>query len=147
MARANEADEKKKGARVAEGPRSGGWGRAIIDTAGLFFRPLVPLTIVIVVYAGISFLLWRPLNGESGVYESSAQALLSEKSLLNAVAANRRPAWISMQDFRQLAFEGAAAGKNQSVFRAGLSRGLAAVYERNSWVERVREVRLRYPAH
>src|SRR5258708_7293648 len=111
MARTNEADEKKKGVRVANGPRAAGFARSVGETLGLFLKPLVPLTVLIVVYAGLSVVLWRPLNGESGSSESSAQALLSEKTLLSALAANPRPAWISFPDYKQVAYEGAGAAK------------------------------------
>src|ERR1043165_6895086 len=145
MARTTQPEEKKKGPRVADGPRAAGLARSLGEAIGMFFKPLVPLTVLVVVYAGISFLLWRPLNSESGASEFSAQALLTEKSLLSALAANPRPPWMSFSDYKQLAYEGAAAAKDHSVFEAGLSRKLADVYTRNSWVEHVREVRLRYP--
>ena len=146
MARGIDSDNKKKNVRVADGPRAPGFARSLAETLGMFFRPLVPLTTLIVVYAGISYLLWRPLNSEAGGYESSAQKLLPEKALYSAFASNSRPPWMSIQDYRQIAIEGAAAAKNHSVFEAGLSRKLASTFERNSWVERVREVRLRFPA-
>lgn len=147
MARSSDSDNKKKNARVAEGPREPGLARLVGDALGMFFRPLVPLTTLIALYVGISYLLWRPLNGESGAYESSAQALLTEKVIIAAFDSNQRPAWISKTDYFQIKVDGAAAVKNHSVFEADLSRKLAAACERNSWVERVREVRLRYPAN
>jgi len=147
MARSNDSDSnKKKNARVADGPSAPGFARSAVETVGMFLRPLIPLTILIVVYAGISFLLWRPLNGESGEFESSAKALLTEKSVIAAFKTNQAPPWISKTDLAQLKAEGTAAVKNHSVFEAGLSRKLALACERNSWVERVREVKLRYPA-
>ena len=112
----------------------------------MFFRPLVPLTVLVVLYAGISFLLWRPLNSEAGGYESAAQKLIQERALYVAYAANARPQWIPVSEYRQIAIDAAALAKNHSVFEAGLSRKLAATFERNSWVEKVREVRLRFPA-
>ncbi|HLX60648.1 MAG TPA: hypothetical protein VKX17_05145 [Planctomycetota bacterium] len=145
MARTEDSDNKKR-ARVAGAQSAQGFWRSLGEMFGMVVRPLVPLTVLVVVYAGISFLLWRPLNGESGDFESAAQAKLSEKSLITAFVANPRPAWMPKDDYRQLAFEGAGVGKNNSVMTPGLSRKLAATYERNSWVERVREVRLRYPA-
>ncbi len=146
MARGNDSDGVKKNVRVAEGPSAPGFARSFVETVGMFFRPLVPLTILVVVYAGISFLLWRPLNGESGGYESAERALLTDKALLVALKQNERPPWMPVQDYKQIGLEGVAAAKGKSVFDAGLSRKLAGVYARNSWVERVREIRLRYPA-
>src|SRR5689334_15064933 len=114
MARNDDSGNKKK-ARVADGLREAGFWRSLGEMLGMLLRPLVPLTVLIAMYAGISFLLWRPLNGESGDFESAAQGKLSEKALLSAFAANARPAWMPKEDYRQIAFDGAAAGKNYSV--------------------------------
>ncbi len=146
MARGNDLNNKKKPARVADGPREPGFARSVGETMGVLLRPLVPLTTLIVLYVGISYLLWRPLNGESGEYESSAQALLTEKAILAAFDANQRPPWMSKPDYMQLKSEGVKALKNHSVFDPNLSRRFAVLCEKNSWIERVREVRLRYPA-
>ena len=138
--------EKKNAARVADGPRAQGFARSLNETLKMLGRPLAPLSVLVVVYAGISFLLWQPLNGESRNYESAAQARLSDAAVRSAFLSQPRPSAISAQDFKQLAQEGVAAAANHSVFEAGLSRKLARACECNSWVEHVREVRLRFPA-
>lgn len=140
------AENKKKAARVADGPRAPGFARSVWETLGILFRPLIPLTTLFIIYAGISYLLWRPLNGEAGGFESQAQARLTAKALREAIYSQQPPPGISRQDFEQIAMDGVAAAANRSVFEPGLTRKLAQAYEHNSWVERVREVRLRYPA-
>ena len=137
---------KKSAARVADGPRAQGFARSLRETLKMLGRPLAPLSVLVLLYAGISYLLWRPLNGETRSYESSAQARLSDAAVRGAFLNQPRPSAISAQDFKQLAQEGVAAAANHSVFEAGLSRKIAQTCERNAWVERVREVRLRFPA-
>jgi hypothetical protein len=145
MARSG-TDPKKKVVRVAEGPRAPGFARTLGETLGMCVRPLFPLTMLVVIYAGVSYLLWRPLNGAADDSEFAARARLTSKTLNDAIRSQKHGAWIAEQDLRQLAATGVFTGKNQSVFEPGLARKLAAAYERDGWVERVRAVRLRYPA-
>ena len=53
MARSSEPDNKKKNVRVAEGPRGPGFARTVGEMLAMFFKPLIPLTMLIVVYVGI----------------------------------------------------------------------------------------------
>ena len=145
MARSN-FDQKKKPPAVAAGPRAPGIARTIGETLGLCVRPLVPLTVLVILYAGISYLLWRPLIGESHDSEFGAHALLDSKTLSDAVHTPRNVGWIPPQDVRQISAAGTATAANHSVFEPGLARKLADAYSREGWVERVRAVRLRYPA-
>lgn len=147
MARGNSSDNKKKAARIADGPRALAFARSFGEKIAMLLRPLVPLTILFVVYVGISYLLWVPLTTESGTV-TSAQAHLSQSEIVNAVKGKQHPLWISKNDYELIANAAlpVVSKESISVFEPNLSRRIAEAYQRNPWVERVREVRLRYPA-
>jgi len=141
-------DERKKPARVASGPEAPGFARSLGESTGLVLRPCLPLALALAVVGGLSFLLWRsaaPAAAAGAGDPRAAGEALSDTVIRQAVLQNKRPAWISKEDFEQTAGLGVFA-KGHSVFEAGLSRTLAAKYETSPWVERVRAVRLRYPA-
>ncbi|MCY3023723.1 MAG: cell division protein FtsQ/DivIB [Planctomycetota bacterium] len=150
MSRGKSADRKKP-ARVASGPEAPGFARSLGENTGRVLRLFLPLALMLGVVAGLSFLLWRCV-GRAGVAgaaakteSSDATARLTGVQVRQAVLQHKRPAWISREDFEQVADTGMFA-QGHSVFEAGLSHTLAERYQTSPWVECVRAVRLRYPA-
>lgn len=147
MSRDKSAD-KKKPARVAAGPEAPGFARSLGESAGLLLRTCLPLLLAIAVASGLSVLLWYCAGkaAATGNAEPRTRAdRLNETTIRQAVLLQKRPAWISKEDFEQAASLGLFA-QGHSVFEAGLSRALAERYETSPWVERVRALRLRHPA-
>lgn len=150
MSRAKSAENKKKPARVAAGPEAPGFARSMGENTGRVVRPMLPLLVFVLVFTGVSALLWYPVRGEglanSGRDGTTAErGRLSAAALRQAVLKHKRPPYIFADDIREIAELGVCAA-NHSVFEAGLSRTLAQAYERSTWVERVQAIRLRYPA-
>ncbi len=150
MSRAKSAENKKKPARVAAGPEAPGFARSMGENTGRVLRPLIPLTIFLAVFAGLSFALWYPVRGEGSANNSrtatpSERGRLSAGMLQNAILKQKRPPYISAEDFRQVANLGLAF-ENRSIFEPNLTRTLAQRYESSPWVERVQAIRVRYPA-
>ena len=150
MSRGKSVENKKKAARVAEGAPAPGFARSMGENIGRFFRTLFPLSFMIFMFWGISYLLWRgvpaqaSLSGESHGIEGE-KSHLSSRTILQAVLKKPRPQWISKEDFEQTANLGIFAA-NHSIFEPSLSRSLAEKYETSTWVEHVQSVRLVYPA-
>jgi hypothetical protein len=147
MSRGKTAEKKKPG-RVASGPEAPGFARSLGESTGLILRPCMPLALILAVLGGLSFLLWRCAGKVSAAGPGDARAsseFLDEGTIRQAVLQNKRPPWITREDFEQTAGLGLFAQRH-SVFEAGLSRTLAEKYQASPWVERVRTVCLRYPA-
>jgi hypothetical protein len=140
------AAEKKKPVRVAAGAEAPGFARSMGENTGRVLRPIIPLLLIIGAFIGLSLLMWHPIYGESHSSDSvSARGRLTATMIRAAIASKKKPEHISKEDYQQVADIGLIA-LNHSVFEANLSRTLAQAYEKNSWVERVSAVRLRYPA-
>jgi hypothetical protein len=147
MSRGKSTDNKKKPARVAAGPEAPGFARSLGENTGRLLGPVLPLVLIFAFLGGFSFLMWRSLcaatlNTENGVQSGER---LTEKSIRAAIIQKPRPQWISREDYEQAANLGLFAN-HRSIFEANLSRSLAERYETSPWVDRVRAVRLRYPA-
>jgi len=140
--------ERKKPVRVASGPADPGFARSLGESTGLLVRTCLPLVIAIWVVCGLSFVLWRSAGHVAAASQTEGKAAadcLESATIRAAVLESKRPVWISKEDFEQTANLGLCA-QGRSVFEASLSRALAARYESSPWVERVRAVRLHYPA-
>jgi hypothetical protein len=145
-ASAEKSADKKKPARVAEGPEAPGFARSMGENTGRIIRPLIPLSMFIAAFAVISMLLWRPVHGDAGTKGGAAsRSRLTARAIRQAVLLKPKPEWISKEDFEQVADLGLIAA-NRSIFESSLSHALAERYAMSVWVERVQVVRLRFPA-
>jgi hypothetical protein len=144
MSRLKGSEKKKKAERVALGPYAPAFARSLGETTGRLLRPLLPLTVLAGTYVVVSFMLWRPVNGEPS-RSAAGQSRLTAAAIRDAVTRRPCPGWMTRQDFEQVAGIGLLAG-GHSVFEPGLSRMLACAYESSPWVERVQALRLRFPA-
>ncbi|MGD0090645.1 MAG: hypothetical protein ABSE73_12060 [Planctomycetota bacterium] len=141
--------ERKKPARVASGQANPGFARSLGESTGQLLRTCLPLVGTVVVVGGLSFGLWRSAGKVAAAGQTEARPAadcLEGAAIRAAVLESKRPAWIAKEDYEQAASLGLCA-QGHSVFEAGLSRSLARRYESSPWVERVRAVRLHYPAH
>ena len=119
------------------------------ENLGRIGRSIFPLTLILGVGVGVSWLLWRPLHATGLNPESdssaSARGRLTDRSLQLAILQKPRPQWIKKEDYDETA-RLATVAQNHSVFEPSLSRTLALHLATSPWIERVRSVRLRYPA-
>jgi len=132
---------RAKAAKGKKGKGAGGvqWARALGERTGHALRPILPLLFLGSVYVLAATALWLPVRKDQ-------QAVLTRERLLMPIMnAERRPAWISETEWRQLAHV-ALVGEGRSVFESGVAQDLAKAYESSPWIERVGMVRLHYPA-
>ena len=137
-------DNKKKPARVAAGPEAPGFARTMGENTGRVLRAVFPLVVFLLTGTLVSAILWTIADARRASNTRTQAGTLLTPAIRQAVLGKQRPMWIPREDFEQVANLGLVA-QNRSVFQPHLSRALAASYEKSSWVERVREIRLRYP--
>jgi len=132
--------EKKKNTRIAAGPAAPSVAYGLGETAGRVIRPLIPLALFALLYAGVAVALWLPLRKD-------AKAVLSAEQLMQPRlnAAQRPPAWVNAAERKKIAQLGLAV-EGRSVFEPGVAAELAKAYATSPWIERVGAVRVRYPA-
>ena len=137
---ARKSSEKKKNTRIATGPAAPSVAYSLGESAGRGIRPLLPLVLFAMLYAGVAVLMWLPLRKEANAVLSAEQLL---QPRLNA--AQRPPTWVNAVERKKIAQLGLAL-EGRSVFEPGVAAELAKAYETSPWIERVGAVRVRYPA-
>jgi hypothetical protein len=115
------------------------WAYALGARLGWVLRPMLPLLMLAALYAAAALVLWLPIRRDPRA------TLMREQLLVPILNARPRPTWIPESEWRLLAQTGLAL-EGRSVFEPGLAAGLAEIYERSPWIERVGGVRLHYPA-
>ena len=149
MSRVKSAENKKKPPRVAAGPEAPGFARSMGENLGRIARAVLPLILILSGGASVSWLLWRPLHANAQLTDSeggaSVRGRLNDRTLQLAVLQKPRPQWIKKEDYDETA-KLTLVAQNHSVFEPSLSRTVAQRLAASPWVERVRSVRLRYPA-
>lgn len=133
------AKPKKNAPHKVVGEAAAAFAHHAGETVGRTLRPLLPLLVLCGLYAGCAWLLWRPLDKDP-------QTRLSREALLAPMqhAEGTRP-WLNAQELRKIAHLGLAV-EGRSVFEPGLAAELAHAYGESPWIERVHQVKLRYPA-
>lgn len=139
MARAKPADNKKKNAKVVAEPSGPGVAYGMGEAFGRTVRPIVPLGLFALLYAGVATALWWP------VHRDEAATLTRDRLLRPMLQTRQHPPWVNDLEMRKLAQLGLMA-EGRNIFETGLSGELARAYEASPWIEQVGAVRVRYPA-
>ncbi|MCK6472971.1 MAG: hypothetical protein L6R28_14605 [Planctomycetes bacterium] len=133
------AKPKKNAPHKVVGEAAAAFAHHAGETVGRTLRPLLPLLVLCGLYVGCAWLLWRPLDKDP-------QTRLCREALLAPMQhAEGTRSWLSAQELRKIAHLGLAV-EGRSVFEPGLAADLAHAYEESPWIEKVHQVKLRYPA-
>ncbi len=131
---------KNKGVKVVAGAIASNLAYNIGDAAGRALRPMLPLMVLGLLFAGSTYLLWLPLREDPRVQLDREGVLGS-----NVFAQRQSHPWISNPEWQRIKQLGLVA-EGRSVFEPDLAKELAEAYKGSPWIKEVGQVRLCYPA-